>query len=127
MSISNVLFEKISGSHTDDRRTLTPWFNGSVGVFEQAAQVKIAEMKRDAVLGKHYHRYPELFTVLTGEATFTLTDRQTNEREEYVIRPGWRLVIPSGVYHEAFVQSGTMLLGATAEIYVSAEVNDLKD
>ena len=113
-AILGVVFEKIPGTHDDDRRTLTPIFNMDVPGFKGAEQMKVAAMKRDGVLGSHHHHYAELFTVLSGKAVFELTDTgATFISEEHILVPGWRLLIPSYVYHSAKVDAGTILLGLT--------------
>ena len=48
----------------------------------------------------HRHRYPEVFVVLEGQATFTLGD------EERVVNGGEVIVAPAGVPHR-FVNSGS--------------------
>ena len=124
--IDGVVFEDIPGAHDDERRTLTPVFNMDL-VFRPAEQLKIAHMKIDGVLGRHYHAYGELFTVASGQAAFTLTDRETREQETYLLVPGKRLLVPAGLLHEAKVVAGTILIGLTERRYVDAATNDLKD
>ena len=124
--MKNVVFEDIPGNHIDNRRTLTTIFNTDISEFKVAAQVKVATMKKTAKLGGHYHRYAELFTVLSGKAMFKLTDRDSGESHAFEIVPGKRLIIPAEVFHEALVDKGTILLGLTEEPYISAEHNDLK-
>jgi mannose-6-phosphate isomerase-like protein (cupin superfamily) len=123
--IPGVVLEKIPGAHDDDRRTLTPVFNMDMEGFRGAKQLKLAFLKKDAVLGKHYHHYAELFTVYGGKAVFVLTP-ETGESEAFEITPGLRLLIPAGIRHEAQVEGGTLLIGLTEEQYVSPEHNDHK-
>ncbi len=123
--IEGVVFEDIPGAHDDDRRTLVPVFNMDLP-FKAAEQLKFATMKRDGVLGRHYHAYAELFTVLGGKAVFTLTSPASVQAETYELVPGKRLLVPAGVWHEAQVDAGTTLIGLTEEKYVSPAHNDLK-
>ncbi|MDP3948734.1 MAG: cupin domain-containing protein [bacterium] len=126
-SIPRVVFEKIPGFHDDDRRMLTPVFNMDIPGFKGVKQLNVAAMKRDGVLGRHYHDYAELFAVLNGKAVFRLNDDLIGEKHEYELVPGYRLLIPAGVWHEAQVDGGTILIGLTEERYVSPEHNDHKN
>ncbi len=123
--IPGVVLEPIPGTHDDERRTLVPVFNMDLTGFKGAEQLKLALIKKDSILGQHYHHYAELFTVYGGKAVFCLKsgDGQT---EEYTLTPGHRLLIPAGVRHEARIDGGTLLIGLTEETYVSPEHNDHK-
>ncbi len=123
--IEGVVFEDIPGAHDDARRTLVPVFNMDLP-FKAAEQLKIATMKIDGVLGRHYHAYAELFTVVSGKAVFSLTNPANGEVETYELVPGKRLLVPTRVWHEAQVDAGTTLIGLTEEKYVSPAHNDLK-
>lgn len=121
--IPGVILEDIPGAHDDERRTLVPVFNMNLEGFKGAEQLKLALLKKNSVLGRHYHNYAELFTVYGGTATFKLTSPD-GLTEEYVIHQGQRLLIPAGVWHEAQVEGGTLLIGLTEERYISPEHND---
>lgn len=112
----------ITGKHEDERRTLTPFFNGEF----TASQIKIAHMKKDAKLWWHYHTYAELFTVLSGEAIFRVLNLDDPQKEisEFILIPWKKLYIPANHPHEASVKGGTILLWATQESYISPEHND---
>lgn len=125
--IKGVVFEDLPGAHDDERRTLAPVFNGDLPGFKGAAQLKIASMKKEAALGKHYHHYAELFTILGGTALFALTNPEGGATECYELVPGKRLLIPAGVRHEATVTAGAALIGLTEEAYVSPAHNDHRD
>lgn len=118
-----VKLDDIEGTHSDERRDLTPWFNGDF----LAKQVKIANIKKDAILGGHYHKYAELFTVLSGEAIFKVFNLNDPDKtiQEYKIIPGKKLFIPAQHPHEAKVKAGTILIGATEKEYISPQENDI--
>jgi mannose-6-phosphate isomerase-like protein (cupin superfamily) len=124
--MTGVTLEKIPHSHDDERRTLIPAFNTDMEGFSEAKQLKLALLKKDSVLGKHWHDYAELFTVYGGNAVFVLAPRDGGEPEEFLLQPGWRLLIPARIWHEARVEGGTLLIGLTEEKYISPDFNDHK-
>jgi len=127
-SILGVLYESRGVDHEDNRRALLTAFNGDLGSFV-ATQVKFAVMKQDAVLGGHYHTYDELFYLLEGQGTFSLRDTRSEvsgQNVEYQLVKGDRLFIPPYVAHKALVKAGSILVGCTAEPYVSPAHNDKK-
>ncbi len=125
MSIKGVLHESRGIDHEDHRRTLLTAFNGDLGDFV-AEQVKFAMMKEDAVLGGHFHKYDELFYLLTGEGTFFLKDPAQDAIEQYQLIRGDRLYIPAGIAHKAVIKADSILVGLTAKPYISAALNDHK-
>ncbi len=66
MAIDGVIYGSRGIDHEDNRRALMTAFNGDLGDFV-ARQVKFAVLKKDAILGGHYHDYDELFYLLEGE------------------------------------------------------------
>ena len=123
--IQGVQYEHRGIDHEDQRRTLSTIFNGDLGAFV-AKQAKIAIMKQEAVLGGHYHDYDELFYLLEGSATFTLKDIVTELTQKYNLVKGDRLFIPKTVAHKATLPANTVIIGLTAEPYISAQQNDHK-
>ena len=109
---------KIPVSHEDDRRTLTAIFNGDF----TSKQVKILHSKTRAILGGHYHNYPELFYVLKGSFSFSL--EIDNETQNGILTEGYRLVIPPHVKHTMLFEPDTITIEATTEPYLSPEEND---
>jgi hypothetical protein len=112
-----------------------------------AAQVKFAQMHKEAVLGGHLHPdYREYFSMLKGEADFTLADEVPSEvieaaREfpdflqirlspqdwpEYHVDADQGLLVNSKVPHKGVVSNGGLLVGCTEKMYVSADVNDMR-
>jgi hypothetical protein len=109
--MTGVTLEKIPHSHDDERRTLIPAFNTDMEGFSEAKQLKLALLKKDSVL---------------GNAVFVLAPRDGGEPEEFLLQPGWRLLIPARIWHEARVEGGTLLIGLTEEKYISPDFNDHK-
>ncbi len=134
--IPGVIHESRGIDHEDHRRTLITAFNGDLGGFVVfgrrfwgfvARQVKFAELKEDAVLGGHYHNYPELFYFQEGEGTFILRDiRGRYPDEEHHMVKHDRLFIPRGIAHKALIKAGSVLVGCTKQPYVSPKHNDHK-
>ncbi len=123
--ITGVVCEKILNLHVDGRRALTSIFNMDVAGFAGAKQVKVLEAKTDFPLGRHEHAYAELFSVLSGEAVFSLKVQSTGVEETHILVPGWRLLVPANVWHEARMKPGSVLLGLTEEPFVSQAKNYL--
>lgn len=114
--------ETMKPVHEDERRSLTAMFNGDF----TAKQIKIIKVKKDSVLGNHYHNYRECFYVLKGRAVYTLEDVRTKEQEEVVLLERDRLIIDSKIAHKAFLAKDTVMLEGTEEEYISAKENDVR-
>lgn len=117
----NARFERIGITHEDERRALTAVFNGNF----VAQQVKILEVKGHQVLGNHYHRYSELFYVVKGECLFHLMDVDTWEMDTVRLMAGERLILGPNIAHKVEMADGTLTVEATAQQYISPEVNDV--
>jgi cupin superfamily acireductone dioxygenase involved in methionine salvage len=112
--------DKIKVTNSDERRDLTSLFNGGF----QAKQIKIIKVKRDSILGNHYHNYREMFYVLKGQAYYTLENIETKEHKGMFLDIGDRLIIDSKIAHKAFLKTGTITIEATESEYISPEFND---
>ena len=113
-------FEEIKPAHSDDRRMLIPVFNGDF----TALQIKLLKIKKDSVLGNHYHNYKETFYLLEGEADYVFEDIETKERQKINLKKDQRITIDPKIAHRAkFVEDTTMIEG-TAWPYISKEIND---
>ena len=123
--INGVIYETRGVDHENHSRTLFTAFNGDLGDFV-AKQVKFAVMKEKAILGGHFHDYDELFYLLKGNGIFTLKDIKNDFMEEYEMKKGSRIYIPKGIPHEAELEEDSILVGCTAEPYISPEHNDRK-
>lgn len=123
MSISGVIYEDKKPDHEDNRRILLTAFNGDFN----AQQGKFVIIKEDAVLGGHYHKYGELFFLLSGQATFKLVNINDPSQVMTVILTKYcRLLIPAYIAHAVGVKAGTILVGYTEEPYKSAAENDVQ-
>ena len=112
-----------------------------------AAQVKFADMHKEAVLGGHLHPdYREYFSMLKGNAEFTLADEVDQEIIDVVRKyhdsllikvasQDWPehhvdadsgLLVDSRVPHKGVVSNGGLLVGCTEKMYVSPDVNDVR-
>jgi len=123
--MNDVNVSQVEVAHEDERRELLAIFNGDF----TAKQVKVIEVKKDCILGNHYHPYSELFYVFTGEADYTLVLIKTGERRVVKLKRGDRLVIGPEIAHRAEMAKGTIMIEATAEPYtpessVRYEIND---
>ncbi len=114
--------DKIGIAHKDERRSITPVFNGDF----VAQQVKMLQITKDSILGNHYHNYRELFYILEGQAVYLLENIITHEKQFVSLHKGGRLIIEPRVAHRAEMFEGTMTLEATEEPYISPEKNDVR-
>ncbi len=112
--------ETISPAHGDERRTLTPMFNGDF----TANQIKILKIKKGSTLGNHYHLYHETFYLLEGEAEYTFEDIKTKERQKIDLKKSQRVTIAPRIAHKAVFTEDTIMIEGTEDPYVSKEVND---
>lgn len=108
-----IIFSTVEVTHEDERRRLSAIFNGEF----IAKQVKLIEIKMDSILGNHYHSYPELFYVLSGEATYTLESVKSKERQVVKLKKGDRLIIGPEIAHKANMVAGTIMIEATEKPY----------
>ena len=115
-----IQYEKVEPASSDERRTLIPVFNGDF----LAKQVKVLSIKKNSVLGNHYHEYSELFYLLEGRANYTFEDVDTKERRSIEMKKGERIRISPRIAHKAeFLEDTVMIEGTEAE-YISREAND---
>lgn len=114
--------DKIGVSHEDERRSITSPFNGDF----VARQVKILKIKKDSILGNHYHNYRELFYILEGQAIFALENTITRASEYIIMGKGERLIIEPKVAHRVKMFKDTLTVEATEEPYISSEKNDVR-
>ena len=116
----NIWIKTIEVSHEDERRKLTAIFNDDFN----AKQVKIIEVKKDSILGNHYHTYRELFYILKGSGVFHLVDIKTGGKSIVPLMEGVRLIIAPEIAHKVEMKEGTISIEATEFPYESPEVND---
>ena len=110
----------INIAHSDERRDLSILFNGDFN----AKQIKIIKVKKDSILGNHYHEYREMFYVLKGKAHYYLYDID-NEKLGYIeLKQGDRMILNPKVAHRAIILKGTITIEATESEYISPEFND---
>jgi len=118
-------FSRVEVAHEDERRKLSAIFNGDF----TAKQVKVIEVKKDSILGNHYHPYSELFYVFKGEANYTLKSIKTGGTKIVKLKEGDRLIIAPEIAHKAEMGKGTVMIEATEKAYspesnVRYEIND---
>lgn len=108
--------------HSDERRFMFELFNGNY----IAKQVKLLQIKKDSILGNHYHEFSEIFCILQGEVTFILQDIDSNKIVKYNMHKCDRLWISSRIAHKAIAAKDTMILEASDGEYISPEVSNIK-
>jgi D-lyxose ketol-isomerase len=102
--------DKLRVTHSDDRRDLTTY-----------PEAKLIEVKRDTVIGQHYHSVKtERFILSSGECDLLLDGRRT----PMVI--GQLYTVVPGQYHEFHAKQGVVLIGLNSHAYDPADDYRLK-
>jgi quercetin dioxygenase-like cupin family protein len=114
--------DKIDITHSDERRDLSILFNGDFN----AKQIKIIKVKKDSILGNHYHEYREMFYVLKGQALYDLENVDTKDTDWVMLYAGDRMIIDKHIAHKAKFVEGTITIESTESEYISPEFNDHK-
>lgn len=114
--IDGVICETCYDRHEDSRRLLTAVFNGDF----TARQMKVLEVKADAILGEHYHDYDEIFYLLRGQAIVEVENIETKDRGGYQLSAGDRIFFPKKVAHRLWVKADSVLIGCTDQPYLEA-------
>lgn len=117
-----IIFSTIEVAHEDERRKLSAIFNGDF----TAKQVKLLQIKKESILGNHYHHYRELFYILHGKATFVLEEIHTKEHQVIEMREGDRLIVGPEIAHMVNMSGGTVTIEATEQPYHSPQQNDFR-
>jgi mannose-6-phosphate isomerase-like protein (cupin superfamily) len=103
-----------------EQRTLQGVINGDSDLDSYAArQIKVITLHQNDFLGKkgHYHRYAELYCLLSGSVTFDLWDQGSDEKIRILLEKNDILLIPAGLVHRAYGSAGSVLLGSSSEAY----------
>ena len=120
--MQGVTHKKINPVHEDERRALIEVFNGQF----IAQQLKVLKIKKDAILGNHYHPYRQFFYMLKGRADYTFVDISTKERTDIKVEEGDLVIIDKNIAHKALQNAGNMMVEGNENKYTSPEVDDLK-
>ena len=118
--MDGVKVQHIKSAHKDERRSLIPVFNGDF----TALQIKLLKIKKDSILGNHYHNYKETFYLLEGEAKYVFENVNTKERQKINLKKNQRITIEPGIAHKAKFLTDTIMIEGTEWPYISKEVND---
>ncbi|MDO8563590.1 MAG: cupin domain-containing protein [Nanoarchaeota archaeon] len=120
--MEGVIHKKISPIHEDERRAIIEIFNGGFN----AKQLKILKIKKDSILGNHYHHYRQFFYFLKGNSKYTFLNINTNERFEIDIKEGDLIIIDPFIAHKTMQKAGNVIIEGNEEKYISPEVDDIK-
>lgn len=120
--MNGVQYKSIKPVHEDERRALIEAFNGEF----TARQLKILKIKKDSILGNHYHPYRQFFYFLKGEADYTFVNIKTGEKHNINAKEGDFIIIDSYIAHKAVQKAGNVMVEGNEQQYTSAEIDDLK-
>ena len=112
----------INIAHSDERRDLSILFNGDFN----AKQIKLIKVKKDSILGNHYHEYREMFYVLNMRVVYYLENTDTKETTIVTLEQGDRMIIEPRIAQKAFFVRNAITIEATESEYISPEFNDKK-
>lgn len=125
MAIERIIYESRKIEHENDSRIITTAFNGDLQGFK-VEQVKFIDAKTEANdLGDHYHKYDELYYCREGYGIFRLEDVHNKIRRDIKLDPTERLLIPAYVAHQVSISEDCILVGMTAEPFISKEFNNI--
>lgn len=100
---------KVKPTHSDDRRDLTSF-----------PEAKLIAVKRDTVIGRHYHmRKEEKFILSEGEGTMLLGSGP--QQEHWPMQIGKIYSVKPGQYHEFHLARGSVLIGLNSHPYDPAD------
>ncbi len=116
-----VLHKKIQPAHEDERRSLIEAFNGQF----TARQLKVLHIKKDSVLGNHYHPYGQFFYMLKGSANYTFRNINTGEQKNIFVDQGDLVIIDKEIAHKALQKAGNIMVEGNEQPYTAKEIDDL--
>jgi len=122
IKMKGLIHKKIRPVHEDERRALIEVFNGEF----TAKQLKVLKIKKDGVLGNHYHPYRQFFYFLKGSADYTFVNIDTNERQDIHAEEGDLVIIDARIAHKANQKKENMMVEGNEQKYTSPQVDDLK-
>ncbi|MBI2632398.1 cupin domain-containing protein [Candidatus Pacearchaeota archaeon] len=120
--MKGIIYKSVKPVHEDERRALIEAFNGDF----TAKQLKILKIKKDSVLGNHYHPYRQFFYFLKGEAEYTFLNINTGEKENIHAKEGDFIIIDPFIAHKALQKEGNVMVEGNEQKYTSPDVDDLK-
>jgi len=100
---------KLQGSHSDERRDLTSF-----------PEAKLIRVKKDTVIGQHYHlKKEERFVLSEGQAMLVLGTGL--ERTQWPMEIGRVYTVSPGQYHEFRITRDSVLIGLNSHPYDPAD------
>ena len=120
--MNGVYHKEVKPVHEDERRALIEAFNGDF----TAKQLKILKIKKNAILGNHYHPYRQFFYFLKGEAEYTFVNIKTGERHMINAKEGDFIIIDSFIAHKAVQKAGNVMVEGNEQPYTSTKIHDFK-
>jgi mannose-6-phosphate isomerase-like protein (cupin superfamily) len=93
-------------SHSDNRRTITEFGNGS-----NWKLCKVIKIKEDCILGKHYHKKKnESFMLAEGSGKIGINDEEPTEMQLFK-----EYFVPTDMKHEFHLTKCSLLIGLSSE------------
>ncbi len=120
--MEGVIHKEIKPVHEDERRVLVEIMSG---IFE-ARQIKLLYIKKDSILGNHYHPYRQFFYMFEGSSIYLFENIDTKERMEIKVKKGDFILIEKRIAHKAIMKEWSISIEGNEQPYTSPEVDDLK-
>ncbi len=119
--MKGIKLEKIKVAHSDERRDILEMFNGDF----DCKQIKILKIRKNNMLGNHYHTYRENRYLLKGKAKYYLKNVHTGEEEQFLMNEGEMMMTDPYIAHTGEFLEDSIMIEGTEEVYKSAKHNDI--
>ena len=76
---------------------------------------------QDGLRGRHFHKKPEYFYVVSGEIELHVKDRMSGEQAIVNVKAGTRVMIPAGLAHYFLAKQPTQVIEYHIEPYTESD------
>lgn len=118
-----VIIRKAKLISDDNRRRIISILNGELGVRD----IHILEMKKESILGNHWHTYPEMMYILRGKGHWWLKHMITGEKEEIDLEAGDIMFKTGFIAHTAEVSEDAVILDGSCESWIEEDFNHVQE
>lgn len=121
--MKGVIIRKAKIISEDERRKIISVLNGELGVRD----IHILEMKKEDILGNHWHLYPEIMYVMKGKCHYWLKHILTGEEEELDIEEGDIMIKTGFIVHTCRASEDCILIDGSTETWIDEDFNHIKE
>ena len=118
--MKGVVIKDINTIHEDERRKIDRILNGEMGIRD----VHVLYMKQKAILGNHWHTFPEAMWVVKGKVHYWMKHMITGELEEMDIHEGQIMFKTGFIVHTGECSEDCVLVDFSSESWISPDFNN---